>query len=131
MEEYYRGVDENALNKFLEDTQKDVSWDCELVIMDAGLRLAEFGLDSGIDALKKIGIKGENIDELRRQAGIKKTVHNLKLKPKVEQNHEKINFYKMLAQANKRGYKVDSDILLVDWVGILSNIKEENRAGKD
>jgi len=125
VEKYYREVDESSFEVFLKDKKKDIKWDCDLALMEAGFTLASLGFEDGWDALKEVGIVADNIDKARQKINAKVTNRELKSKNEDEPN-EPVDFFTMLAKMRKSGYNIDSGIILREWIGVLKDIKENN-----
>jgi len=123
--EHYEYVDQDSFDLFVKGFKKDVKWDWELVEMKTALMLAKMGMDSGWDALKEIGLTG-TIQQIEQKIKGRITNHELKFKPSKTEDNKPIDFYVMMAQIRKRDYKVDTNILLIEWDGILKSIREEN-----
>lgn len=125
VEKYSQEVDEDAFNVFLKKRKKDIVWECDLTIMQAGLILANLGLDEGIEALKRIGISGKDEKQLEQRIKGRITNHELR-QDENDEEKELPKFFSMLAKVRKQGYLVDGSILLEEWAGILNDIKETN-----
>lgn len=124
-ERYSREVDEDYFEAFLNDRKKDIKWNCDIVIMEASYILAGLGDKYGYDSLEDVGIRGENIDELRTRINGKVTNHELKKSKQPESDSDgSINFFTMLAKVKKLGYLIDRNIYLEEWIGVLKDIKQ-------
>jgi len=123
--EFYGYIDPESFNSFVKTLRKDVKWDCELAEMKAAFMLAKLGMESGWNALEEIGLTG-TIEKIGQKIKGKITNHELKEATKSTDKSKPVDFYVMMAQVRKRDYKVNSDILLIEWAGILKSIKEEN-----
>jgi hypothetical protein len=124
IERYSKEVDEDSFNRFLKATKKDVSWNCDLAIMQAALVLASLDIEVGIIALKELGITGDSIAQLEQKIKGRITNHELKQAKVAEYSNDSVNFFSMLAKIRKMGYSIDSTILLQEWAGVLNDIKE-------
>lgn len=125
VERYYIEIDESSFLIFLKDKKKDVSWDCDSVIMNAGFALATLGMEEGYDALKSIGITG-TLDQIRQKISAKVTNHELKDKKSNEDDGKAADFYVMLSSVRRNGVNIGSDALLVEWIGTLIDLREQN-----
>lgn len=86
------------------------------------LYIAGFQID---DLLKRLGINGNVVQRVSQ----KRTKYRL-LKAKIKGKNKKIakaDYYKLLASASRQSHRnLDKDMLLVEWIGILEDIREEN-----
>ena len=125
VEKYYRAIDNSSFEVFLKGQKKDVEWDCDLAIMQAGYTLASLGVQEGWEALEGIGIKAKDLKQVQQKIRGKITNHELKKKVDPKET-EPTDFFVMLARVRKEGYHIDSEILLPEWIGTLKDIKQSN-----
>lgn len=96
---------------------------CSLIIdfeTKYGVKIAEYD-----EALKSIGIEG-SFEQIVRQIKQKRMKYKLFKVNKEKQNNEtaKNDFYDLIAIASKTlSYHIPSDILLIEWCGILNTLK--------
>lgn len=125
VEKYYRAIDNDSFETFLKKQKKDVEWDCDLAIMQAGLTLASLGVQEGWETLEGIGIKAKDLKQAQQK--IRGRIMNRELKKKDNPKEtEPTDFFVMLARVRKEGYHIDSEILLPEWIGTLKDIKQSN-----
>ncbi len=125
VERYYKEIDEDAFNSFLSKYKNNVLWEGELLQMTLAFHMAEIGIEEGFKSLEKLGITGD-IKTLERKIRGKITNRELRNKKKIHNSEDKkVNYFSMVANVEKMGYKVPNDILLERWAGILNSIKDE------
>jgi len=133
-EKYYLTTDEASYTRFIADQAYELEKQNEMIIIEGCMMLMEFEEKYGIElkeyrkSLAGIGIEGdlEQIINLIKQKRMK---YRFEQAQKKEENKKtaKNDFYKFLSQASKQlGYRITSDILLAEWCGILSDLKESN-----
>jgi hypothetical protein len=96
---------------------------CSLIIdfeNKYGVKIAEYS-----DVLASIGVSG-TFDQIFSQIKQKRMKYKMLKLNKEKQNNEtaKNDFYDLIAIASKTlGYHIPSDILLIEWCGILNTLK--------
>lgn len=130
-EQYYNATDKTKYNSFISERAFEDSQDREMLIIDACSLLIDFETKYGVkladyrEALSKIGIEGDfnRIVSLIKQKRMKYKLLKLN-KEKNDGETAKNDFYDLIAVASQKlGYHIPSDILLIEWCGILNTLK--------
>lgn len=96
----------------------------EIAAIEGAFALYTAGFQIGV-VLKRLGIHG-NVVQKVSQRRTKYTLFKAKIKAQNKKT-AKTDYYNLLAKASRKlNRNLDKDMLLVEWVGILSDIKEEN-----
>jgi len=130
-EQYYQSTDEGKFKSFLSERIFEDSQDREMMIIDCCSLIIDFENKYGVkiadytEALSKIGISG-SFEQIVSQIKQKRMKYRFLKANKEKQNNEtaKNDFYDLIAIASKTlGYHIPSDILLIEWCGILNTLK--------
>ena len=130
-EQYYKSTDEGKFKTFVSERSFENDQDREMIIIDGCSLAIDFENKYGvkifdyIEPLKTIGIEG-SIDQIIRQIKQKRMKYKFFNTNKEKQSNEtaKNDFYDLIGIAShKLGYHIPSDILLIEWCGILNTLK--------
>jgi len=130
-EQYYQSTDEGKFKSFLSERIFEDSQDREMMIIDCCSLIIDFENKYNVkiadytEALSKIGISG-SFEQIVSQIKQKRMKYRFLKANKEKQNNEtaKNDFYDLIAIASKTlGYHIPSDILLIEWCGILNTLK--------
>ena len=101
----------------------------EMTGIESGEFLYNLGIDEGLDTLKVFGITG-NIKQKISQRRTKFMMYAAKQAAKAQKTTNS-DYYDLLGEAsNQTGRNLNDQMLLVEWVGILNQIKRKNEAQK-
>lgn len=138
-EQYYKATDEGKLNSFVSDRAYEDGLDREMLIVDACSMIIDFETKYGVriadysEALSKLGIEG-GFEQIVRQIKHKRMKYRFFKANKEKSNNEtaKNDFYDLVGIAShKLGYHIPSDILLIEWCGILNTLKQITDVGRN
>lgn len=138
-EQYYKSTDEGKYKSFLSERAFEDSQDREMLIIDGCSLIIDFENKYNIkladytEALKAIGIEG-TFEHIFSQIKQKRMKYKMLKLNKEKQNNEtaKNDFYDLIAIASKTlGYHIPSDILLIEWCGILNTLKRMSNVGSN
>lgn len=141
-EEYFKYKDEEEYHKFLSEQQDEFEDYGEMITIDACSLLIDFEVKYGVKIaewepiLESIGISG-SFDQIVSLIKQKRTKFKYKILSRQDENEKKANddFYELLPLAGTHlGYHVPSDILLIEWCGILKTLKrlsDERRSNSE
>lgn len=130
-EQYYKSTDEGKFKTFISERSFENDQDREILIIDACSLIIDFENKYGVkiadysEALSKIGIEGTS-EQMVRQIKQKRMKYKLLKANKEKQGNEtaKNDFYDLIGVASHSlGYHIPSDILLIEWCGILNTLK--------
>lgn len=130
-EQYYKSTDEGKFKTFISERSFENDHDREMLIIDACSLIIDFENKYGVkiadysEALSKLGIDG-TFEQIVRQIKQKRMKYKLLKANKEKQGNEtaKNDFYDLIGIAShKLGYHIPSDILLIEWCGILNTLK--------
>lgn len=130
-EQYYKSTDDGKYKSFLSERAFEDSQDREMLIIDGCSLIIDFENKYGVkiaeysDVLASIGVSG-TFDQIFSQIKQKRMKYKMLKLNKEKQNNEtaKNDFYDLIAIASKTlGYHIPSDILLIEWCGILNTLK--------
>lgn len=126
-EKYFETTNKEYLPKFILERKFNIDEDLDMIMYQALFALLDLGDERAEVKLKELGFYGE-YEDMQNQYLQKQTVYN-RHKLERQQKSNKVvqdDYYVMLASVRKRGFNVQSDMLLVEWCGILNEIKQEN-----
>ena len=130
-EQYYKSTDEGKFKTFVSERSFENDQDREMIIIDGCSLAIDFESKYGVkifdyvEPLKTIGIEG-SIDQIIRQIKQKRMKYKFFKTNKEKQGNETAtnDFYDLIGIAShKLGYHIPSDILLIEWCGILNTLK--------
>lgn len=126
-EKYFLKTDKEGLEKFISTRKRDMIADLDMMALENAFVLFKYEHPSGEKTLAEHGISG-SYEEVERKLRQKRTKYNFDVEKRAKQIKEKVNndYYIMLAKVREKGYKVQHDMLLVEWCGILTSLKESN-----
>ena len=124
LEKYYRLTNLIGFRSFFRELKHLYIMKNEMAAVEGAFSLYAAGFQ--IDAtLKRLGIDGNVIQKVSQ----KRTKYLLQ-KAKIEGKNKQVaktDYYKLLANASRKvGRNLDGEMLLIEWVGILNDIREEN-----
>ena len=131
-EQYHRATDEESFKNFLSDQTYYLEMEREKFIVDGCMELIEFEKKYGIqiekwrDAAGEIGITGDH-EQMIKQIRQKRMRFRFEEAKKQADNQKQADndFFKFIARVGRiTTYRIPSDILLIEWVGILTELKE-------
>lgn len=130
-EEYYKATDPGGFENFLSEQAFELDGKREKIVMDGIMELLDFEEQFGVElpgwreSAEKIGIIGTPAQMIRI---IKQKRMRLRLaesrKQAEKKKRAKNDFYEFIAQAGRAtGYRIPGDILLIEWCGILKDLR--------
>lgn len=126
LDEYYTRTDPVRHRSFISELKRSGKMKNEMAAIEGAYTLYLFGYDGAEETLKRLGVSG-NIDQ---RIKTKQTKYRLFVARTESRNKEvsTIDYYDLLAIATKRmGTSLNGDMLLVEWIGILNQIKSEKQ----
>ena len=124
LEKYYKLTNLIGFRSFLRELKRLYIMKNEMAAVEGAFSLYAAGFQIGA-ILKRLGIDGNVIQKVSQ----KRTKYLLQ-KAKIEGKNKQVaktDYYKLLANASRKvGRNLDGEMLLIEWVGILNDIREEN-----
>lgn len=130
-EQYYKSTDEGKFKSFVSERVFEDAQDREMIIIDGCSLTIDFETKYGvrifdyIEPLKTVGVEG-SFQQIVSQIKQKRMKYRFFKANKEKQGNEtaKNDFYDLIGIAShKLGYHIPSDILLIEWCGILNTLK--------
>ncbi len=130
---YYRSTNKQSWENFLRNLKATVKIKNEIISCTAAFELFKLNDNRGLEYLKHFGIKSTGEDGIKAAILAKETKLELAENKLTNQgSKETFKFYKVLASVQfqlKRN--IDTEISLAEWVEILTDLAERNRAEQE
>lgn len=129
LETYLLKTDPVKFRGFLTDMQNRAKMENQLVTISAALKLKRFRITEGDEALKEFGITNATIEQVERKISVLSTKLNFMIEKQQKQADGVANadFYHLKAKYQKTVGTIERDILLIEWLGIIEEIREMNK----
>jgi len=126
-QKFFETVQGEYIPKFILERKFDIEEELEIEEIELLFMALDLGVKEAEEKLIKLGFWGD-YENMKNQYLRKLTTYNKHKaeKTKININVAKNDYYVMLASVRKAGFNVQSDMLLVEWCGILNEIKESN-----
>ena len=113
--------------KFILERKFSIEEDLDMLQLGVLFGLINYNVIEVEDKLKELGFWGTR-EDMQNQYLQKQTNYNKHILERRAASSKIIHddYYVMLASVRKRGFNVQSDMLLVEWCGILNEIKQSN-----
>lgn len=126
-QKFFETVQSEYIPKFITERKFDIEEELEIEEIELLFMALDLGSQEAEDKLIKLGFWGD-YENMKNQYLRKLTIYN---KHKLERESKsnvvvKNDYYMMLASVRKAGFTVQSDMLLIEWCGILNEITESN-----
>lgn len=128
LETYFQKTDPIKFRGFLTDMQNRAKMENQLITISAALKLKRFHIPEGDEALAEFGIKNATVEQVERKISVLTTKLNFAIEKQQKQADGVANadFYHLKAKYSKLGFAIPVDILLIEWLGIIEEIKAMN-----
>lgn len=129
LETYFLKTDPVKFRGFLVDMQNRAEMENKLVTISAALKLKRFRIPEGDAALNEFGITNATIEQVERKISVLSTKLNFMIEKQQKQADGVANadFYHLKAKYQKTVGTIERDILLIEWLGIIEEIREMNK----
>lgn len=129
LETYFLKTDPVKFRGFLTDMQNRAKMENQLITISAALKLKRFRITEGDEALKEFGITNATIEQVERKISVLSTKLNFMIEKQQKQADGVANadFYHLKAKYQKTVGTIERDILLIEWLGIIEEIREMNK----
>jgi hypothetical protein len=125
LDEYYVKTDPVRHRSFINELKRSGKMKNEMAVIEGAYFLYTWGIEGAEDTLKRFGVSGN----ISQRVSTKQTKYRLFVARTNAKNKEvaATDYYNLLGMATKRmGMQLNREMLLVEWIGILNEIKREN-----
>ena len=101
----------------------------QLITISAALKLKRFRIPEGDAGLAEFDITNATIEQVERKISVLSTKLNFMIEKQQKQADGVANadFYHLKAKYQKTVGAIDVNILLIEWLGIIEEIREMNK----
>ena len=125
LEKYYRETDESKYLEFINNLKKKTEKQNRMVLIESAFLLYSLGVPIGEETLNEIGLKGN----LKSRVLQERTKYRMLVakEEKEQQESAHLDYYELLGDISiSKQVNLNTEMLLIEWVGILKSIKKQN-----